>query len=73
MYDKNYENLANAIVVRAVDDYRELRKKLKKDLGNEKAIPMMLDVIRFLRSSWYQMLTTVDGEIILKHLQEEKI
>lgn len=73
MYDKNYENLANAIVVRAVDDYRESRKKLKKDLGNEKAIPMMLDVIRFLRSSWYQMLTTVDGEIILKHLQEEKI
>lgn len=73
MYDKNYENLANAIVVRAVDDYRESRKKLKKDLGNEKAIPMMLDVIRFLRSSWYQMLITVDGEIILKHLQEEKI
>ena len=73
MYDKNYENLANAIVVRAVDDYRESRKKLKKDLGNEKAIPMMLDVIRFLRSDWYQMLTTVDGEIILKHLQEEKI
>ena len=73
MTDKNYENLANAIVLRAADDYREARRKLKRNLGDEKAIPMMLDVIRFLRSGWYKMLTTVDGEIILKHLQEEKI
>lgn len=73
MTDKNYEDLANAIVLRAVEDYRDSRKKLKKDLGNEKAIPMMLDVLRFLRSSWCKCLTELDGELIIKQIQEEKI
>ena len=68
-----YEALANEIVLSAVEDYRKGKQMLKEDFSNEKAIPLMNSVISFLRSAWYKQLTELDGEIILKHLQEEKI
>ena len=68
-----YEALANEIVLSAVEDYRKGKQMLKEDFSNEKAIPLMNSVISFLRSAWYKQLTELDGEMIIKHLQEEKI
>ena len=68
-----YEALANEIVLSAVEDYRKGRKRLKRDLGDEKALPMMEKAVKFLRSSWYKQLTELDGEMIIKHLREEDI
>lgn len=56
-----YENLANAIVLKAVDDYRKT-----DDIHKLQVIE------KFFRSCWYQMLTNVDGEQLIEALREEK-
>ena len=112
--DENYQNLANAIIVRAAKDYRASRTYLKKhpktdelveaaalqkerrkkrrekreELGlpkvEERKTPeerqlsrilhaerMLDDTERFFRSAWFRKLTDLDGNIILKRLEEE--
>ena len=68
-----WENLANAIILQAVKDYREARKKLKKRLKNEDAKLMISDCEAFFRSDWYKALTDVDGEMLIRKIREEKI
>lgn len=61
--DNPYQNLANAIVAVAADDYRMALKednpKLKKSLE------------KFFRSDWYRVLTSVNGENLMSMLQRE--
>lgn len=66
-----YENLANAIVMQAVKDYRMARHKLCKRPKNADAKAMLEDCERFFLSDWFETLTNVNGEIILKKLQQE--
>ena len=65
-----YENLANAIIVQAAEDYRAALKKIKAHPKNKDAIDEALQVERFFRSGWYQRLTNVDGEFLIRKLQE---
>lgn len=61
-----YENLANAIVAQAVDDYRRLlRGKRVQNKVTKK------DCEKFFLSQWFESLTQVDGKKILKRLQKE--
>lgn len=66
-----YENLANAIILMAVKDYRSVLKKLKKRPNYEPAKIMKNEVERFFRSDWYRELTSVDGNILIKKLKSE--
>lgn len=66
-----YENLANAIVLQAVTDYRTALKKIKANPRNKDAINEALDIEKFFRSGWYHTLTSVDGEFLIRKLQEE--
>ena len=66
-----YEQLANAIILQAVKDYRDALKKLKKRPRYDPAKDMVSEVERFFRSDWYRELTSVDGEILIKKLQAE--
>ena len=66
-----YENLANAIILMAVKDYRSALKKLKKRPNYETAKIMKNEVERFFRSDWYRELTSVDGNILIKKLKSE--
>ncbi|MDA5956280.1 hypothetical protein NAA88_12120 [Listeria monocytogenes] len=66
-----YEDLANAIVLLAVKDYRDALKKLMKYPRHESAKHTKAEVERFLRSDWYRELTAVEPEIILRKLKEE--
>ena len=68
-----WENLANAIILQAVKDYREARKKLKKRPKNEDAKLMISDCEAFFRSEWYRALTDIDGEMLIRKLREEII
>lgn len=69
----SYERLANAIVLKAVKDYRQALKRLKKHPGNDGALYTKLEVERFFRSDWYTLLTTVNPEMLIKRLNEEVI
>lgn len=66
-----YENLANAVIAQAAEDYRRLLKRAKKNPANREALDEALQVERFFRSGWYQRLTNVDGEFLICKLQED--
>lgn len=66
-----YEALANAIVLQAVNDYRAALKKVKKNPNNRTALDEALQIERFFRSQWYQVLTSVDGEYLINRLRRE--
>ena len=68
-----WENLANAIILQAVKDYHEARKKHKKRPKNEDAKLMIADCEAFFRSDWFKALTELDGEMLLRKLQEEEL
>ena len=66
-----YENLANAIVLQAVKDYRDALKRLKKKPRNQAAMSDAMECERFFHSGWYKTLTSVDGEYLIQKLREE--
>ena len=66
-----YERLANAIVLQAVSDYRVALKKIKAHPKNRAAISEALEIEKFFRSGWYSILTDVDGEYLIRRLQDE--
>ena len=63
--------MANAIVLQAVSDYRVALKKIKAHPKNREAISEALEIEKFFRSGWYSQLTSVDGEYLIKRLQDE--
>lgn len=66
-----YERLANAIVLQAAKDYRSALRKINKNPVNGTAGLEVLECERFFRSKWYSVLTSVDGEYLMKRLREE--
>ena len=66
-----YEELANAIVLQAVKDWRKAVKTLKKRHRYEAAKQMRDECERFFRSEWFEELTSVDGSVILRKLKQE--
>ena len=66
-----YERLASAIILQAVTDYRVALKKIKANPRNKDAVNEALQIEKFFRSGWYSVLTSVDGEYLIKKLQEE--
>lgn len=68
-----YENLANAIILRAVQDYREALGILRfcpkdKDAGISKD-----EIERFFRSGWFGLLTNIDSEMLISRLRKEVV
>lgn len=66
-----YQALANAIVQNAAEDYRAALKRLDKDPENIIARAEVTELKRFFRSQWYEILTDVDGEYLIKMLEKE--
>lgn len=66
-----YDNLANAIVLLAVKDWREAVKTLKKRPRYAAAKQMKEECEAFFLSDWFEMLTSVDGRTILQKLKKE--
>lgn len=73
-----WEDLANGIVIRATDDYKQALKDLNKTIkeGWEFKIQNALaqkirDLNRWFRGSWYGTLTNVDPEYLIQHLNIE--
>lgn len=69
--EENYQNLANAIVKQAAKDWLGAMKRLKKKPGNKIAQETRDECERFFRSGWFEQLTGVDGEFLLRKLKEE--
>jgi len=66
-----YEDLANAIVLQAVRDYRKALKTLRVYPKSRSAKADRDELERFFRSPWYACLTSVDGETLIRKIREE--
>ena len=64
-----YENLANAIVVQACNDYRNALD----GIGCEYKSPQVVikEIEKFFHSSYYRMLTKVKGDYLIERLKAE--
>jgi len=67
----SYENLANAIILRAVEDYRAAQRDLEYNPSYSPALYTVSEVERFFRSGWFSTLTSLDGEVLIRKLQKE--
>jgi hypothetical protein len=70
LVDRAYENLANAIIESAVNDYR---KALKGVTYDRRISPdhLIETLEKFFRSSDFGALTKLDGEYLISRLREE--
>ena len=69
--DDNYQDLANAIVVRAAKDYRKAFKRLLR-FPNSSAAKNEIDRLEdFFSSAYYKLLTSLDSEKLIEKLRQE--
>lgn len=68
---KDYEQLANAIIEQAADDYRRAVKKNFKYPNKEEIRERVYELERFFHSEWFGILTEADGDYILRRLKKE--
>ena len=66
-----YENLANAIILQAVKDYRQALKLLGRNSKCTSALSTKDECERFFRSEWFSFLTSMDGEMLIRRLKKE--
>lgn len=66
-----YEDLANAIILQAVDDYRDALARLggfPHDHGSQRS---RAEIECFFRSKWFSVLTAIDPETLIQKLRSE--
>ena len=68
---RNWEDLAQAIIMKAVEDYRKARRRVRHFPDQKGAQATIREVERFFRSDWFAQLTDVDGEMLIRKLKEE--
>jgi hypothetical protein len=66
-----YENLANAIVIQAAEDYMSALKRLRKNRSNDAAMQEALQLERFFHSGWFGVLTSVDPDFLIRELRKK--
>ena len=66
-----YKELANAVILQAVDDYRKWTKEYSGSHGDRKLRKGIVELKEFFRSEWFSLLTELDGEQLLLRLKAE--
>ena len=63
---KNYQELANNIVIQACKDYK--RALPRKDNHSRRTV---VECEKFFLSGWFALLTKVDGKMLMQHIKKE--
>lgn len=67
----SYEELANAIILQAVKDYREALSAVRNNPKSISANRDIHDCESFFTSGWFSVLTELNGETLIRKLKEE--
>lgn len=59
-----WEELANAIILQSVKDYR----KALRETASDRTVK---ECEKFFRSKWFRILTAIDGKMLIRKLREE--
>lgn len=65
------ENLANAIILQAVADYRDALARLGRFPYDSNSQRTQTEIERFFRSKWFSALTSIDPEVLIEKLRSE--
>ena len=65
--------LANAIIIQAADDYRVALRRLKLNRMSREYLQVKEDCERFFQSEWFEVLSNVDGNMIMNRIQKEEL
>ena len=71
MYEANYEELANAIVLQAVKDFKPAYRRLKSHPNDKLAQDTVREITKFFCSQYFEALTDVDGPALLNRIMRE--
>ena len=66
-----YKELANAVILQAVEDYRKWTKEYSGSRDDRKLRKKLVELKEFFRSEWFSLLTDLDGEQLLLRLKAE--
>ena len=71
MYEENYEELANAVILLAVKDLRTACRRVKRRPEDTVSRGEIRSISRFFRSGYFSNLTTLDGPALLEKIINE--
>ena len=73
--DMAYQELANAIVAKAADDYRNALNGISYNPRNKKCTPesIVRKIEKFFHSDYFRILTKVSPEYLIERLQAEHL
>ena len=66
-----WDELAEAIILRAVEDYRHVNSRLQAKPEDDRLQKRKEEIEEFFRSSWFQVLTDLNGRQLLHQIQVE--
>ena len=69
--DESYQNLANAIILQAVKDFRAAYRRLKRFPNDRAAGSEVRDITKFFCSQYFEALSTLDGPALLQKIIDE--
>ena len=67
-----YEDLANAIVLQAIDDYVHVRKVNHTSLYAESGINNREEIRKFVYSDWFALLTDVKPDVVMNEMYKRR-
>ena len=67
-----YEEIANAIIIQACNDYKKAyHRHLNRNIIVTDTDQELTELEEFFRSDWYKKLTEIDGEYLMERLREQ--
>lgn len=68
MCDEGFHNLAKAIILQAIKDFKPAYMRLKKKPDDKAAAARVREITEFFCSEYFRLLTDVDGPALMKKL-----
>ena len=68
-----WEDLANAVILQAIKDYRNARRRTRNKQHRRGAQARIREVEQFIGSWWFYQLTDIDGDKLKETLRREPI
>jgi len=67
----NWQELANAIILRAVEDYRDAHDRNQLRPHHAETLREIRSIEQFFCSEWFEVLCNLDGKRLLSDLKKD--
>lgn len=64
-----FEDLANAVIIKAARDYKKTLRRLRQEPNNIDLLYKRERLEKFFHSEWFYILSNVDGDMLIQKLQ----